>query len=183
MFKKIVIFIVMMFVSNNLFAVTSNIALTEGSGKYIATNSISEDAITKQVQRVVVNSSAGAELGNVTAPLIISDIPTNATFVVKTVDFPASQTGQVIWTPTAGSRFVITDIVIAYGAAGAFTLFDGTDNTTFRVFKVPVAAAGNEIHHSYNKPYVSAAVNNVLKYTTGAVITGSITVSGYEQVG
>jgi hypothetical protein len=41
---------------------TSNFAITEGSGKNIATNSISEDAVTKQIQRVVPNTSAGVEI-------------------------------------------------------------------------------------------------------------------------
>lgn len=38
------------------------IATTEGSGKNIATNSISEDAVTKQIQRNVLNDSSGNEL-------------------------------------------------------------------------------------------------------------------------
>lgn len=41
---------------------TSNIAVTEGSGKNIATNSITEDAQTKQLQRIVLNDSTGAEM-------------------------------------------------------------------------------------------------------------------------
>jgi hypothetical protein len=42
---------------------TANVAITEGSGKYAATYSVSEDAITKQLQRMVVNDSSGAEIG------------------------------------------------------------------------------------------------------------------------
>jgi hypothetical protein len=40
---------------------TNNIPVTAGSGTYLATNSFTEDAVTKQLQRVVLNSSAGVE--------------------------------------------------------------------------------------------------------------------------
>lgn len=41
---------------------TSKISVTEGSGKNVATNSFSEDAVTKEAQRIVVNDSSGNEL-------------------------------------------------------------------------------------------------------------------------
>lgn len=41
---------------------TSKIQVTEGSGKNLATNSISEDAVTKELDRVVLNDSSGVEL-------------------------------------------------------------------------------------------------------------------------
>jgi hypothetical protein len=41
---------------------TSDFKITEGAGINIATNSFSEDAITKELQRVVLNDSAGTEL-------------------------------------------------------------------------------------------------------------------------
>lgn len=46
---------------------TSKIQVTEGSGKNVATNSVSEDAVTKELQRVVLNNSAGVEGGLVNA--------------------------------------------------------------------------------------------------------------------
>lgn len=42
---------------------TSKIAVTEGSGKYLATNSISEDAVTKEISRVTINESDGSDTG------------------------------------------------------------------------------------------------------------------------
>ena len=39
---------------------TSSIAVTTGSGKNIATNSFSEDAVTKEIQRVTLGDSSGA---------------------------------------------------------------------------------------------------------------------------
>ena len=43
---------------------TSDIDLTEGSGVKAATNTISEDAVTKHLQRVVLNNSSGAEVSS-----------------------------------------------------------------------------------------------------------------------
>ena len=97
----------------------------------------------------------------------------------KTIDFAASETAQAIWTPATGKKFVITDIMISCSAAGTITVFDGTDSTTYRVIKGYFAANGG-LTHNYRKPFESAAINNVLKYTTGTGIAGSITVHGYE---
>lgn len=41
---------------------TDVIAVTEGSGKNVAMHSFSEDAVTKQLQRIVVNNAAGADI-------------------------------------------------------------------------------------------------------------------------
>jgi len=100
-------------------------------------------------------------------------------FVKKTVDFTASQTAQTIWDPTTGTKFVITDWVISASAAGTITVFDSTDTTGNRVCKLNIAANGGACKR-YKKDFESALLNNVLKYTTGTIMTGSITVSGYE---
>lgn len=50
---------------------TSKIAATEGSGVNIATTSITEDAVTKQLQRNILNKSDGTEIGTVSAPVYI----------------------------------------------------------------------------------------------------------------
>lgn len=47
---------------------TSKIALTEGTGKNAATYSVSEDAVTKEVQRVSINTNTGNEAGTVGNP-------------------------------------------------------------------------------------------------------------------
>ncbi len=50
---------------------TGNIQVTEGSGKYIATNTISEDAVTKGVQRFVPNNSSGVEIATQANPFYV----------------------------------------------------------------------------------------------------------------
>jgi hypothetical protein len=112
---------------------------------------------------------------------IISDADDiqGAALVTKTVDFTASQTAQAIWTPAEGKKFVITDYDLSFSAAGAITVFDGTNDTTNRVFKFNGAINGGAIH-AYRKKRISATANNILKYTTGAGAAGSLTVHGYE---
>ena len=48
---------------------TSKIAVSEGSGKNLATHSITEDTFTKELQRVVLANSSGVEEGTVTNPV------------------------------------------------------------------------------------------------------------------
>ena len=58
---------------------TSTIAVTQGSGKNIATHSFTEDAVTKELQRVVPTNSSGTEIGTGTNPFDVEgDIAHNA---------------------------------------------------------------------------------------------------------
>lgn len=55
---------------------TSRIQVTEGSGKNIATKSISEDAVTKEIQRVEINDEAGVAqtaIGVTTGAAVVTD--------------------------------------------------------------------------------------------------------------
>ena len=83
---------------------TSQVAVTEGSGKNLATNSFTEDAITKQVQRVALNDSAGAAI--TTLPVSVASIPSHAvtnagTFAVQDATAQASLSVMDDWDNTA----------------------------------------------------------------------------------
>lgn len=53
---------------------TSKVSVTEGSGKDVATYTVSEDALTKNLQRVAVNDSAGADiLGSISGAAVVTD--------------------------------------------------------------------------------------------------------------
>lgn len=52
-------------------ATNSSIAVTEGSGKNIASYSVSETT-TKELQRIVLNNSSGTEMGTIANPLVVS---------------------------------------------------------------------------------------------------------------
>lgn len=73
---------------------TSKIAATEGSGVNIATHSFSEDAVTKQLQRVTPTNSSGAEIGTAASPIFtISSISgTSGASIIGTV--PVTQSGD-----------------------------------------------------------------------------------------
>jgi len=62
---------------------TSKIATTEGSGKYVATYSLTEDSVTKEVQRVTINDSTGTETGNVSNPFKVDIRTVNTSFSVN----------------------------------------------------------------------------------------------------
>ena len=125
--------------------------------------------------------------GNTLVPMKVSSDGTLATsatlsgavLVTKTIDFAASETAQTIWTPTSGKKFVITDMIISCSAAGTITVFDSTDSTANRIVKGYFAANGG-LSQPYSKPRTSSTADNVLKYTTGSGIAGSLTIQGYE---
>jgi len=97
----------------------------------------------------------------------------------KSVDFTATQTAQTIWTPATGKKFAALVWIVSFSAAGALTVFDGTDDLTGRLFKLYGAANGG-MAAPFTLPALSSAQDNALKYTTGAGAAGSLTVYGYE---
>jgi hypothetical protein len=105
------------------------------------------------------------------------------TRVNKRVAVTASATGTAIWTPTSGWRFVLTKLWVSAKTAGDIQIFDGTDsgNTVVSPIVTLNAGGGFIVEWPVWAPYRSAAVNNVLKFTTGTVITGSISVEGWEE--
>jgi hypothetical protein len=86
---------------------TANVAITEGSGKNVASYSISEDAITKQIQRVVLNESDGTE--------IVASTPGAA---VAANSIPVVLATDVV--PEVKTRFIV-------GASGTITRPAATD--------------------------------------------------------
>jgi hypothetical protein len=106
-----------------------------------------------------------------------------STRVSKRVAITASQTGTAVWTPTSGWRFVLTLLWVSAKTAGDLEMFDATDsgNTVISPITTLNVGGGYIMQWAIERPYRSAAVNNVLKYTTGTVITGSIYVEGWEE--
>lgn len=50
---------------------TGSITVTAGAGTNVATYTISEDAVTKHLYRLVLSNSSGTELGDATTPLVV----------------------------------------------------------------------------------------------------------------
>lgn len=97
---------------------TSRIAATEGSGKNIATHSFSEDAVTKELQRVVVSTSAGVEAGTSGSPLkvdisAITAAVTSPVGVVGTIAHDAADSGNPVKIGAKASATLSDDTMVA----------------------------------------------------------------------
>ena len=101
--------------------------------------------------------------------------------VTKSITVAASATGTTIWDPTSGYKFVITDLIIAPTEGGRITVFDQTDSAANRLFDGELYGAG--WHYNFQqRPWKSAAADNILKVTTDADAAATITVHGYEEL-
>ena len=81
-----------------------------------------------------------------------------------------------IWDPTAGKKFVATDIFVSATAAGTCTLRDGTAGTTFLI--AGLAATGGFVTN-LQTPIQSSTADNILTAQASAA-TQYITICGYE---
>jgi len=114
-----------------------------------------------------------------TNPLPVLVTGTGRTRVTKTATLTASQTAVDLWTPAAGKKFVITKVIVAITGAGTLTLFDGTNTAANNVFAGTQATGNRE--YNFIDPFPSAAINTVLRWTTGTGTAGELTVHGYEE--
>lgn len=102
-------------------AATSSINVTEGSGKEIATYSISEDATTKQVQRISVNDSSGNEVGTAGAPLRVDPTGTTPQPVTGTFWQATQPVSGTFWQATQPVSGTVT---VTDGAGALNTIVD-----------------------------------------------------------
>lgn len=167
-----------------------NLGYTEGTGKVI--RSRDRSGVHAQVLSL--------DIGGITELILVSGQATKANSIpivrasdddpyklwveeqvgiLKVVDFSASQTGQTIWTPTGGKKWVITDYEISFSSAGDITIFEDTDTAATRVCKWYGQTRGGVVH-AFRKPRQAATADKILKYTSGAGVAGSLMVWGYE---
>ena len=110
----------------------------------------------------------------------------------KDGEYTTAQTGTNLWTPTAGKKFVVTDLTITTGGttAGLVTLFQAASATTtyaagttpaiFRGNFIPSATSTPGVVKPFPVPYVSTTADHTLHVTTSAAMTVYIQVNGYE---
>ncbi len=116
-----------------------------------------------------------------TAPARVSIVRAIETDVHSSVSVAVSQTGATVWDPTAGTKFVLTDLFICPDTTsgyGRLTIFDGTN------------AAGNiiwdgyldrDVHLNFQaRPWISSTADNILKATTDADAAVILTYRGYQ---
>lgn len=102
--------------------------------------------------------------------------------VTNDVALTASQTAVTIWTPTSGKKFYIDKIILSVTTAGPLVVFDST-NASANILMNSGAGVNwpTGIHMvTFDEPWASATINNVLKYTSGAGLVAEIVVHGHE---
>ena len=87
-----------------------------------------------------------------------------------------AQTDTVLWNPTSGKKFVMTDLMISVDTAMTVHIEDGA--TT--IYEWYLAQNGGVVIN-LKTPYHSVLADNNLTYTSSALGKISITVEGYEE--
>jgi hypothetical protein len=144
------------------------------------------------VQHFVTLSNAQQFLGGINTGAAPHDF--GYTVLNRAGEYTTTQTGVTLWTPTAGRKFVISDLTIStggttagivtvwQGAAGDTTYTAGTDPVLFRGEFAPSATAKPGVVKSLTVPFVSSTTDHHLKVTTSAAMTLYIQVNGYEII-
>lgn len=122
---------------------------------------------------------AGAAFATTTA-LPVTLTSRSRTRVTKKASLAASLSAQDLWTPTGGARFIVTKVILAITVAGSLALYGQTNNEANTVLD-GTQAIGNREYDFSGDPWVATAINDVLRWTTGTGITGTLTVHGYEE--
>ena len=105
------------------------------------------------------------------------------TMLIVKATIAASQTATAIITPTAGKKFVLKRMYLSGLTAGSVWFFDNTDTASTAIGTTFQLGVGTivVINWDTDTPRRSAAVNNVLKYSSGTVVTGSVTFEYWEE--
>lgn len=106
-----------------------------------------------------------------------------ATMLYTKVALSASQTAATVLDPTAGKKWVLRKLVLSGKTAGDVYFFDSTDDAAHAVGPAFTLAIGSNtsINWDADAPRRSAAVDNILKYTSGSGITGSVYLCYFEE--
>jgi hypothetical protein len=93
----------------------------------------------------------------------------------------ASQTSQAIHTPASGKTAFIEGIqVILSAGAGILYIYDGTSSAANRLWASTVTWGYLNQIYTPSRPIPLSAINNVLRYDTGASVVGDILAWGYD---
>jgi len=124
----------------------------------------------------------GANVLNIVKP-IRTDLQGRVVTVGRAADSPVQKLVELpnvnettLWDPTAGSKWVCTDLIISSSNNATITVRDGTGGTIWLILYI---AQNTTVVINLQTPMVSAAANNNLTVQTTAAAT-SITACGYE---
>ena len=99
------------------------------------------------------------------------------------VALSASQTAATILDPTGGKKFVLKKMIVVAKTAGDVYFFDSTDDSAHAIGPALTLVIGGGWTETWDSddPYRSAAADNILKYTSGAGLTGSVYLDYFEE--
>lgn len=105
--------------------------------------------------------------------------------VRKDFSYSTTQTNAVIWTPTSGKKFVVTDVImnIRNSTLGALTLtiFDESNASGNILHKATYESGSNvDVISNLVTAFFSSDLNRSLKITTSGGLMISGTIWGYE---
>lgn len=113
-------------------------------------------------------------------PLPVQPQPYTANFWRSTVSYSASQTAQAVHTPVSGKTSYVMGFILTPTAAGAqFILYDNTDSATTELYNGQPPLSGAVV--AFPVPVPLSAINNILRYSTGASAAGTLVAWGYDQ--
>lgn len=168
---------------------TGNVALTEGSGKNAGTYIITEDAITKFIQRISLNDAAGADVagsagdaawtsGSGTLISLLKAIATQAADVISASrvmmydeyeTVAASATDQALGaTGATGDRLSHILIIPATTSPGAVSIKDGA-GSAITIFTGGASSVTNLV--PFVVPLGLKSLAGAWKVTTGANVS------------
>lgn len=155
-----------------------HINLRDNTGVELGTsgNALRIDPIGTTAQPVNLRDNAGTAY-SAANPLYVTRGGRAQTRVTKSVSIAASTTATV-WTPTGGKKFFITKIILAVSVTGTLTLFDHTNTAPNLIFNGTFPTG--VFPFSFEEPWASSAVDNLLRYTSGSGMTAEIVVHGFE---
>lgn len=148
--------------------------ITQIAGSAIATASAG-------IPKVGLTDEAGGAYSHAN-PLQVELVPhSESSQVRKANTYAPSETDIAIWTPTGGKKFVVLGVIITVSGTGAgavFKIFDNTNAAANMLYQGTPPVGVHQIQ--FATPWSSAAINNVLRYSTGTNANGDVTVYGYE---
>lgn len=102
------------------------------------------------------------------------------TAIHRDFDYSTQQTDSIIWTPSTGKKFVVTDILVSATTGVGFSFFDETNISGHVVYKGNFTNQQGLSNVAFRTPFVSGAANNRLKVTTSAAAVFAGVIHGYE---
>lgn len=119
---------------------TSRIQVTEGSGKNIATHNFTEDTFTKELQRIVVSTSAGVDSGTSGSPFVVNVNSLTNGKTLKVATGTISATGTIVAAVTA-KRIKVQAYALFTSSATAVTATFRSAAAGSALWTIPMQAA------------------------------------------